>query len=270
MNAVYLAKAYKTWVIDQIEANKGIYGYQTQLAAAAGCQRSYLSQALRGKPHLTVDQLIGIAQFCGLSNDETSYLLDLHSFEKANTVLLKNFYQQRLERGMRRYQDVGKRIKKTKVKAEEHSLFYSNWIYGAIYTCTLLEKARTPAGISQKLLVPLEFVQKAMQSLLDAGLLLKKDGQYSASNSDIHLSKDSPFLPIHLKNWRERAVEHASLRSQEPSVHFSAVYTLAKRDYEKLMEHYLQIIELTRKTIMSSKDETEVVCFNLDWFKVSV
>ncbi|MFX5793268.1 hypothetical protein ABTD98_19565, partial [Acinetobacter baumannii] len=46
-------------------------GLRKQLAAAAGCQFSYFSQALHERVHLTEEHLAGIASFLRLKDAET-------------------------------------------------------------------------------------------------------------------------------------------------------------------------------------------------------
>jgi uncharacterized protein (TIGR02147 family) len=268
MKAIYLFLDYKDWIRSLIHHHADTYGFKSKLAAAANCQRSYLSQTLTGKPHLTPDQLLGIAQLCNLSPEESEYLLDLYAFEKASTPPLKKFYTQRIERARKRHQDVGKRIKKKTTTIDEQSLFYSNWMYCAIYTCAMLEKCRTPEAIAIKLSLPLDLVQAATIKLTELGLFQKNANGYQPTNTDIHLSKGSSFLPIHLRNWRDRAVEHSATRPGRTAVHYSGVYTISKKDFDVLVEQYLQVIERTREQCMASKNENEIVCFNLDWFKL--
>src|SRR5262249_55560726 len=80
--------AYRPYLIalcDQPEAK----GMRKQLATVAGCQPSYLSQALHGRVHLTEDHLAGIAEFLQLKADEAEFLLLLLREERAGTSVLR-------------------------------------------------------------------------------------------------------------------------------------------------------------------------------------
>ena len=57
---------YKEFINSGIRAHRHLKGYRGSLADTLGIQRSYLSQILRGKPHLNLDQAIRLAETWGL------------------------------------------------------------------------------------------------------------------------------------------------------------------------------------------------------------
>ena len=72
-------------------------GFKTELARAAGCTPSYLSQVVSGKPELTPDQAVAIADFLRLGPTETEFFLILVDQSRAGTPRLKSYLQKKLE-----------------------------------------------------------------------------------------------------------------------------------------------------------------------------
>ena len=155
---VFIQKGYKEWLKELILSNSNIYGFQSKLAVVMGCQRSYLSQVLNGKAHLTEDQLLGATKFAALEAGETEFVLSLYHHDKAGTKELRFYYQDKIKRARAESLDVTKRIKKKAVDQKELSLFYSNWLYTAVYTTIMMKDYRTAAQVASKLKVgtPLE------------------------------------------------------------------------------------------------------------------
>ena len=59
-NFIFVFEDYREYLKTKIEENKLIRGYQSKLATAAGCQRSILSQTVKGKMDLSRDQAAGL------------------------------------------------------------------------------------------------------------------------------------------------------------------------------------------------------------------
>ena len=89
-------------LMEAVAMHESVWGYKTWLAHAAGCQKSYISQALAGQQELRLEHMIGLIEFWGLSKKERDYLLDLVSFERAGNLPLRVYYLERMNRTLRR------------------------------------------------------------------------------------------------------------------------------------------------------------------------
>ena len=90
-------------ILDEIEVierflseNGGVRAIRSKMAAAAGCQLSYLSQAIARKVQLTPDQGYGIAKFLRLSEVEIEYFMQLVLLKRAGTREHRAYLQNKL------------------------------------------------------------------------------------------------------------------------------------------------------------------------------
>lgn len=83
---------------------------------------------------------------------------------------------------------------------------------------------------------------------------------------DLHIPKNSPMIGIHHNNWRQRAVLDSTLPNTE-GVHYTAVYSISRKDHEHLKTKVLDLVEQSRKIVAPSKEE-ELICFTCDLFEV--
>src|SRR5436309_16129314 len=88
--------SYKAYLIDRIEQNKDLRGYQSQLARAAGCQRSFLSQVLNGKFDLSREHAAELSRFWGLDPLETEYFIGLVDLARAGSGHLRKLTETKL------------------------------------------------------------------------------------------------------------------------------------------------------------------------------
>lgn len=260
-------QSYRSVLAEKIKENESIYGYQTLLAKEARCHRSYLSQVLSGKSHFTGDQLHALGRHWVMSGEEIVYLLDLLNLEKAATLELQRFYREKLSIQRKKMTSISSRIKKKSASENQLYLFHSSWIHLAVYTLMFIPRYQTREAVAEYFETSLRRIQPVLDRLLKEGLLKKNRQNYVPVSLDIHLAKNSPFLPSYLRSWRDRAVESAR-SNHDTDTHYTALYTMSKKDSDQFLERCLQLIEESRKTAIQSQDESELVCLNLDWFRV--
>jgi len=63
LTSLFSSENYKAYLKSVLDGPGKERGYQSRLAEAAGCQRSYLSQVVHSTPHLTPEHAMGMAQF---------------------------------------------------------------------------------------------------------------------------------------------------------------------------------------------------------------
>ncbi|MFX6794117.1 hypothetical protein ABTH15_20060, partial [Acinetobacter baumannii] len=76
-------KDYKQFLLLQVAAHAGEYGYKSKLAVAAGCQKSFFSQVLNAHVHRTPEHALGLARFWKLNRLERDYFLELVNHARA-------------------------------------------------------------------------------------------------------------------------------------------------------------------------------------------
>lgn len=250
-----------------IELNKKIYGYKAQLAEAAGCQRSYISQVLMGTVDLTAEHAVGLVNFWNFSEQEKEYFVTLVLFARAGSAQLKDFIRNKIDHLRRDQEDLSKRIIEKMILPEEQAaVFYSNWQYLAVTILLTIPQYRNHSAIAQRLNLKDETVQKVLRELQELGLATKVAQGWVATNNTIHIPRSSKFNSLNHSHWRNQAIQNAFI-GDEQSVHYTSVCSISKSDAEKIKELVFHLIDESRRIVAPSREE-ELFCLTCDWFKV--
>lgn len=264
-DSIFLFKDYKNFLSDNVKKNSGRAGYKSRLAAAAGCQRSYLSQVLNSHVHLTVDHAACLADFWDFNEEEAEYFLDLVLLARAGSVALKRSVQARIDRAYKKRQKVEGRVGTAYEPPIQHQAgFYSKWYVSAVYM--LVGQGLDAGAVCQRLNLSEKTVLSALDTL-ESMELVRQDGKaWKKTQHDIYL-KDSVMKPPYLVAWRNVA----SLRVQdeaEGAVHYTNLFSLSGEDLAQIRELFLQVIERSREIAIPSPREEELVCVNVDIFQI--
>lgn len=252
--------------LDRVCATEGkSRGFRAGLARAAGCQPSYLSQALNGKVHLTEDHLAGIGAHLSLRPEETDYLLLLLRLEKAGTEKLRQHLKARAAEAKKEGQAM-----KTKVKAKEPRLsekdlgtYAASWIPGAVHLLTSDPAHQGADAIARRLSLPAGKVHETLHFLERAGLVQRGPKGWSYLPGSLHIPKASPWHASLQASRRELADRSVAL-GREGSLHFSSVFTVSRADLEELRRIAEKMIEGSHKVIGESGTEAlAAICIDL-------
>ncbi|MAF90226.1 MAG: hypothetical protein CL674_03060 [Bdellovibrionaceae bacterium] len=248
----------------------GERGIVTQLAEAAGCQRTYLSKVVNAEVHLTPDQAFRVCSFWQFSPDEKNYFLLLVDRERAGDKAYRDYLGVKLKALKIKHQDLSQRVKNRKTIQEEDSFFlmkyYSSWVYSAIHFLTSIPSYQDSKNIAARLNLSEENVLRVLEDLRENSYVAKNRRNWIYHSGENHLAKISPLLNSHLNNWRSRALLNAQNKEHD-DLHFSLVQSLSLSDREKLKNLILNFLDDFAKRANPSSPE-ELICLNLDFFKV--
>lgn len=176
---IFSFNSYKEFIKKQINDNSESRGYQSKLAEAARCQKSYLSHILHSHHHLNPDQACGLALFWDLNNEETDWFLLLVDIERAQSESLKKRLREKLRYIKTAREDLAPRFKKPRIKVSEKEFFYySSWHWSAIHIITSIPRYQTVEAISEKLGLPKSLVRDCLQNLEEIGLVKASNGRW--------------------------------------------------------------------------------------------
>jgi hypothetical protein len=259
---------YKDFLNSQIASNSDFKGYRTKLAEAAGCQKTYLSQVIKTNVHLTPEHGIGLAAYWRFDSLETNYWLNLIHWGRTSHFKLKRMIEEQLNSLKNERENLSKRFSEKPLEDyESQSIYYSSPVYGIVHMLVGVDSFQTPASISKRLNLPLEFTREILKELQQMGLVTFEKNLFIPTSKNIHLPKDSPLNYINHQNWRNRAMLDIQAKLSD-GVHYSSVHTMTTKDFLKVKDILIEIIEAQRSFIKSSLKEEEVVCFTCDWFKI--
>ncbi len=267
---LYEFEDYRSYISQQLQSLYPGRGGKIKLATAIGCNSAYLSQVLKGRASLSMEQSEAISRF--FSHDETAaqYFLYLVQWERAGTKPLKQFWKKRLNEVLQKKSVLAERLQfDQSMAAGEESEYYDHWSTAAVHMCTGISGKNSPAAIAEHLGLSLGVVIQALQMLIRMDLVLEKNAGFFRRTNSVHLPADSRVTHQNHINWRLRSI---SILGEQPqattNLHYSSVVSMSRDDAFKVREVLTQAIEQTRKVVRSSGDE-EIFHYSMDLFPLS-
>ena len=103
-------------------------GLKSKLAKSIGCSNAYLTNVLREKANLSLEQAMPANDFFQHSKIESEYFLFLVQRDRSGNHQLKRFFQDRLDIILTERSSVAKRLgQKNSLSEEEKAKFYSSF-----------------------------------------------------------------------------------------------------------------------------------------------
>lgn len=242
-------------------------GLQTRLAQQIGCQQTYLSRVISGSAELNQEQSFAVTTFFKLDQLEKEYFFLLVNLNRAATVELKDYYKNKIQLIKSKKTEISSRIdSKNSLDEEKKSIYYSDWIYGAIHVLTAIPQFQTAESISTRLSLSFERVKEVLVFLENAGLVIRKHNKYHHNTVNIHLNQDSPYIKSHHAHWRMKSIEALS-KKNPMNLNYSSVTAFSAADAPEIKEIMLEAIKKIREVVRNSQEE-QIYCYNLDFFEV--
>ena len=232
-----------------------------------GVHPSLLSQVLSGTKDLNLEQAQALAELLGLMPIEADYFLLLVQWERAGTQKLKKYFKNKMDEIVKSALEISQQVRQDRsLSEEEKSIFYSHWLYAAIWLRSSLKDGCTVDNVSSFFGISSERSNEILNFLLETQLCVRKDGACFMGPQSIHLSRQSPHITKHHTNWRLRAIENSD-RITEEEVMYSAPMSLSKADVGKVRNLILELIRQATDIAIASEAE-KVICMNVDLFEL--
>lgn len=258
-------ESYKDYLKAYIDKHRK-RGLVSELAKAAGCDRTYLSQSLNSKVQLTPDHVLGISSYVGMSDNEQNYFLLLNLLERSNSESAQQMILRQLENIKKQTQFLSEKIKdKTKsseLSEEDKNIYYSSWVYQAVHILTAISDFQEITELAEKIGLSLGKVQEILSHLESMGLVKKTGKKWQHTKRAIHIPRGSLHNTINHIHWRTKANEQFN---NPNNVHYTGVFTLSKKDFNKIKKQVLNLIDEQRKSIGESGSD-ELYCFCCDLY----
>lgn len=258
---------YKLFVVKTIESmpKKG-RGQLSKLAVFISTSPVIISQVFKGDRELTPEQAYDCTEFFGLNELEKEYFLLLVQYARAGHFRLEKHIQRKLEDLKLKSKNLKNRLTDNETISEEsRARFYSNWYYAAFSLLVLTPGEHSAESISEYFNLPLSLTREVLYFLVDNNLIIEKNNLYFSGPQHTHLTKGSPYINNHHRNWRQKALEKMQTTSDE-ELHFTFPMSLSKKDAELVFNKILKLIDDVNKVAVDTSDE-ELFCLNMDWFR---
>jgi uncharacterized protein (TIGR02147 family) len=247
--------------------SSGGRGNKTKLATAIGCQPAYITRVFNGDAQFSLEHISKMNQFFGHSKDEGEYFLFLGQWERAGTRGLKDFFWEKLKDIQTRRTLIKERmLERKEISLEDQVTYYSSWYYTAIHILVSIPHLQTRPTLAKHLSITLEELTYYLEFLITRGFINEENGKLINGKTKLHLSRDSPMISKLHTNWRIQAIDSLN-KYRTTDIHFSGVYTLSKKDKEKLQVLFVDFIDRADKLIRPSPEEIGCV-LTLDLFEL--
>ncbi|MBL7669716.1 MAG: TIGR02147 family protein [Bdellovibrionaceae bacterium] len=256
---------YKSYLKALVRQRSKERGFKSFLAKASGCERSYLSQILNGKAHLTSDQAFSLSGGLGFDDSERTYWMVLVELSRAATQSYKRNLISRLRDLQIQHDDLKNRFKNPpRLQSENEMAYFSRWYMVAVHLLTGVYKDKQLGKITKDLNLSEEVVSYALTELEEMGLLKKEGILFKPTKDVLYVHKSSPLCDIHHINWRQQAISDVQKRKEE-SLHLTAVHSLSMKDFQKIKQILLDSIKKGMEVSQQSQEEV-LACLNIDYF----
>lgn len=242
-------------------------GEINKMAAFLAVHPSLLSQILSDQKNLSLEQAQLMAEHLGLTTQETEYFLCSVQFQRAGTAKLRTYFKEKLTQLKNNSIELSERVRQDRqLTEEEKSIFYSHWLYAAIWLQTSLFEGQTLDQVVERFEISRERAAEILRFLVETQLCVLEKGRYLMGPQSIHLSRTSVHLTKHHTNWRLRAIEASDKISQDEMM-YTAPISVSKADFKKIRARLADVIKELTDVVIKSEAE-EIACFNLDFFLI--
>jgi uncharacterized protein (TIGR02147 family) len=261
-------KAYRPYLNARLSEGGPRSGKRTELAAAIQVHTTFVSQVLKGRAELSLEQADGINLFLSHSEDESEYFLTLVLQDRAGTKRLRTRFEDKINKMRETRQNIGKRLQaESEISEKDRERFYSSAVYGATHVLCSLPHLQDPTALAAALRLPLSRVTEILDFLLRIGLLQQDRGRYSPGTRHVHLNNQSELILKHHINWRLHCVSALQFLDRD-DLHYSGCMSLSREDAFRVKEAILEALSRTVKIVETTTVE-EAYVLGLDFYKLS-
>lgn len=257
---------YRTYLVEWLNHAKAAKKSSlTELANSIQVHPTFLSQVLKEKKELSLEQSILLCERLMLTQLETKYFLNLVNSSRSGHHKLSQFLDKERKSILGEKQRLETRLSDFKTLSEdEKALYYSTWIYSAVRVVTAIGDGQSAEFIRDKFNLDREETAKILSFLCQTGLCDLKEGVYKIAEKQIHLNNESPFINKHHTNWRLKALGAVDTKKQD-ELFFTMPMSIARKDFDKIRE---KIVTLIKESVQLAKDSKaeDLAALNIDLF----
>lgn len=242
-------------------------GEKKKIAEELNIPPSLLSQIFSGARKLSTDQVFLLCEYIGYSTIEREYIFNLFHLSTVTNKKLKEAMKKKGDEIKRTSLNISERIEKDRVLSEkEKSILYSSWFYIAIWAYVSIGEGKTVEDISEHFNLPQKKVREVLEFLTETQICKMEKGLYTHHLNRTHIEKSSPHFRQHHNNWRIRSIQKLDLQHPQ-DLNFTAPLSLSKKDFDKIREELMSLIQSVYKTVKETEPEN-IYCMNIDFFSI--
>ena len=257
-------RAYlKAWLEEAREARTSNL---TRLAERLGVHTSFLAHVLGGTKNLSFEQATELCDCLEHTNLEREYFFAILQIERAGSAKLKKYWNEKKHVILLDRQKLKSRVgAHHELSAEDRAIFYSSWIYVAVFVATAIEEGQSLDQIADRFGLSRDKAQIILTFLVQTGICELHGSIYKMGKSVVYLTNDSPLVVKHHTNWRMRAIQKMDTR-EDQEIFFTSPMSMSNSDFQKIRDLLSKSIQSALEICKDSNAE-DIVCLNIDFFK---
>jgi hypothetical protein len=198
---------------------------------------------------------------------ERDYIFNLYHLSNTHNKKLKELMRKKIQDIRKNSLKVSERIEQDRNLSEkEKSILYSSWFYIAIWAYVSIGDGKTLEEIANHFSLPQKKVREVLEFLIETQICKMEQGLYTHHLNRTHIEKSSPHFRQHHNNWRIRSIQKLDLQNAE-DLNFTAPLSLSKKDFDKIREEMMALIQSVYKTVKDT-DPENIYCINMDFFSI--
>lgn len=238
----------------------------SRIAEAIGVHTSFLGHVLSGAKNLSFEQATELSENLSLTDLERDYFFSILQIEKAGSHKLRKYWEEKKKQILDERSKVKSRVGvHAELSAEDKAIFYSSWIYVAVFVATAISDGQTLEQIAERFELTRSKADEILNFLIRTGICERDGNIFKVGKSIVFLSNDSPLVVKHHTNWRVKGMQKMDTREGE-ELFYTAPMSMSRSDFKKVREILTKSIETSLEICRESSPE-EVVCLNIDFFR---
>ncbi|HVK60100.1 MAG TPA: TIGR02147 family protein, partial [Bdellovibrionales bacterium] len=259
---------YRDFVREQVQSmpNSG-RGQLSRIAKHLSTSSVLVSYVMNGARDFSSEQAIEIADFFGLTETESDYFCLLVQLARAGSFKLEQKIQREMKKKREEAQHLKSRVAQDlELDDDAKARFYSNWYFSGIRLASSIDGLNSVEAIADYLKLPRVRVREVLEFLVQYGLSIEKNGEYSMGPKRTHIESTSPLVSRHHANWRIKGFESMEDLSPE-ELFYTGPMAVSTEAMAEVRKDLTDVIDRMVKKVGDSKSE-QLACLNIDFFKL--
>ena len=227
------------------------------LALGMGIQKSYLSQVMKGKANLNIDQAYLLAEHLGMSDSESQYFFLLIEIERSGVAARKKQLKLQAKQIQSEQLKTENKIKTNVAdlpSVEQHQYYLNPSIQLIHIALSIPKYSSNPKLLSVDLNFSESQVEEALQFLEKHGFISINASKIVKEPVNAHLPPSSEIYPA-WKNQVRLMAQNKTVLNDPSNYQFSVFFTSNEAARSRIQAILLEAIESIQKEVQTSEPE---------------
>lgn len=265
--SIFEYQDYRAYVEDLLASEDYGRGAKGQLAAHLNCQPSFVSQVLKGKNTLSLEQGFKINSFFKHSRLERDYFMHLIEIDKAGTKELKDYFFKKLEEVKDKSKLIENHIEYDQLSETDTIAYYNNW--NNIYARLLIQipEYQTHTSLLKKMNIEKKELNHTLDFLISRKLVITDEEQnFKVGTARLHIKKNSPLSDFANSTTRLQNI-HNLKRKQKNDISYCAYMTISEKNLATFKQRFVNLLSDLHESLENDKEE-KVCSLTLDFMEL--